>query len=92
MYLQFDTVFTDLDGKEKLHKLMDHALGGNYPLESAWKMAQLAGACTNERPQLRPTMRKVVVALMTLSSSTQEWEVSGFPARDFSLGGSIRGQ
>ncbi|CAN5954032.1 unnamed protein product, partial [Sphagnum jensenii] len=70
----FDAVFTDLDGKEKLHELMDHALGGNYPLESAWKMAQLAGACTNERPQLRPTMRKVVVALMTLSSSTQEWE------------------
>ncbi len=55
-------------------------------------MAQLAGACTNEHPQLRPTMRKVVVALMTLSSSTQEWEVSGFPARDFSLGGSIRGR
>jgi chitin elicitor receptor kinase 1 len=65
---------------------------GGFSVETGWQMAQLAGACTNERPQLRPTMRKVVVALMTLSSSTQEWEVSGFPARDFSLGGSIRGQ
>jgi len=40
MYLQFDAVFTDLDGKEKLCKLMDHALGGNYPLESAWKVIE----------------------------------------------------
>lgn len=43
-------------------------------------MAQLAGACTQEDPDLRPTMRKAVVALMTLSSSTQEWEVSAFAA------------
>ena len=44
-------------------------------------MAQLAGACTQELPGKRPTMRKAVVALMTLSSTTQDWEL-GASAKD----------
>ena len=39
-------------------------------------MVKLAGECTSENPKERPTMRKAVVSLMTLSSSTQEWEVT----------------
>lgn len=35
-------------------------------------MAQLARACTQEDPQLRPSMRSIVVALMTLSSSAED--------------------
>lgn len=41
-------------------------------------MAQLAKSCTQENPDLRPTMRSVVVALMTLSSTTEEWGVGAF--------------
>ena len=42
-------------------------------------MAQLAKACTQENPQLRPTMRSIVVALMTLYSSTaDDWDVGAF--------------
>ena len=41
-------------------------------------MAQLAKACTHENPQLRPSMRSIVVALMTLSSSTEDWDVGSF--------------
>ncbi|KAG6549898.1 hypothetical protein Mapa_008406 [Marchantia paleacea] len=74
----FDEVVSDPDGKEKLRKLVDPALGDNYPLESAWKMAQLAGACTQENPELRPSMRTAVVALMTLSSTTQDWEMHAY--------------
>ncbi|KAI5080832.1 hypothetical protein GOP47_0004015 [Adiantum capillus-veneris] len=71
----FEEVLSDtVDGKEKLRSLIDPALGDDYPLESVWKMATLAGACTREEPLLRPNMRVVVVALMTLSSSTQDWE------------------
>lgn len=44
-------------------------------IEMNFQMAQLAGACTQELPGKRPTMRKAVVALMTLSSTTQDWEV-----------------
>lgn len=43
-----------------------------------FQMAQLAEACTQEDPTRRPNMRKAVVALMTLSSSTQDWELSSF--------------
>jgi len=42
------------------------------------QMAQLAKACTQDSPQLRPSMRSIVVALMTLSSTTDEWDVGSF--------------
>lgn len=42
------------------------------------QMAHLAKACTQENPQLRPSMRSIVVALMTLSSSTEDWDVGSF--------------
>jgi chitin elicitor receptor kinase 1 len=38
-------------------------------------MAQLAKACTHENPQLRPSMRSIVVALMTLTSATDDWDI-----------------
>nr|POE61342.1 isoform 2 of lysm domain receptor-like kinase 3 [Quercus suber] len=36
------------------------------------KLVELANACTQEDPQLRPSMRLIVVALMSLSSSTED--------------------
>ncbi|GMN36384.1 hypothetical protein TIFTF001_005987 [Ficus carica] len=63
------------DPTEDLAKIVDPRLGDNYPIESVCKMAQLAKACTQESPQLRPSMRSIVVALMTLSSTTEEWDV-----------------
>lgn len=42
------------------------------------QMAQLAKVCTQEYPQLRPSMRSIVVALMTLSSTTEDWDVGSF--------------
>jgi len=71
----FDPVLKSPNGKEKLARFMDPNLGDDYPEDAAWKLAQLAGACTQEVPSKRPTMRKAVVALMTLSSTTQEWDV-----------------
>lgn len=43
-----------------------------------FQMAQLAKVCTQEYPQLRPSMRSIVVALMTLSSTTEDWDVGSF--------------
>lgn len=73
----FESVLKDSDGMDKLRSLVDPSLGDDYPLDSVWKMAQLAGACTLENPHLRPKMRTVVVALMTLSS-IQDGEPSGY--------------
>ncbi|CAB4274156.1 unnamed protein product [Prunus armeniaca] len=71
----FEEVLNQPDPKEDLWKLVDPGLGDNYPLDSVRKMAQLAKACTHENKELRPSMQSIVVALMTLSSSTEDWDV-----------------
>ncbi|KAL6975685.1 LysM domain receptor-like kinase 3 [Sarracenia purpurea var. burkii] len=75
----FEEVLGQPDMKEDLlRKLIDPRLEDNYSLDSVRKMAQLARACTQENPQLRPSMRSIVVALMTLSSSTEDWDIGAF--------------
>ncbi|KAI4384953.1 hypothetical protein MLD38_003036 [Melastoma candidum] len=74
----FEEVLGQPDQKDDLRKLIDPRLGDNYSLDSIRKMGQLAKACTQENPQLRPSMRSIVVALMTLSSSTEDWDVGSF--------------
>ncbi|KAK7359814.1 hypothetical protein VNO77_01779 [Canavalia gladiata] len=74
----FEEVLGLSDPKEDLRKLVDPRLGDNYPLDSIFKMSQLAKACTHENPQLRPSMRSIVVALMTLSSAAEDWDVGSF--------------
>ncbi|KAL1072695.1 hypothetical protein V6Z11_D11G170400 [Gossypium hirsutum] len=74
----FEDGLDEPDPKAGLCKLIDPTLGDNYPLDSVFKMAQLAKACTQENPQLRPSMRSIVVALMTLSSTTEDWDVGTF--------------
>ncbi|XP_058210622.1 lysM domain receptor-like kinase 3 isoform X1 [Rhododendron vialii] len=71
----FEEALNKPDPSEDLCKLIDPRLGDNYPLDSVLKMAQLAKACTQVNRKLRPGMRSVVVALMTLSSSTEPWDV-----------------
>ncbi|MED6169580.1 hypothetical protein PIB30_022518 [Stylosanthes scabra] len=58
----FEEVFNQPDPKEGLKQLI----------------AQLAKACTEADPQRRPKMRSVVVALMTLSSTTENWDIASF--------------
>ncbi|KAL9681257.1 hypothetical protein QQ045_013039 [Rhodiola kirilowii] len=74
----FDEVLDQPEPKDDLIKLIDPRLEDNYPFDSVRKMAQLAKACTHDNPQLRPSMRSIVVALMTLSSSTEDWDIGAF--------------
>ncbi|KAM5588787.1 lysM domain receptor-like kinase 3 [Rosa sericea] len=75
----FESVLSQPDPRKDLGKLVDPRLSSDdYSPDSVYKMAQLARACTQENPQLRPSMRSIVVALMTLSSSTEEWDVGSF--------------
>ncbi|KAD6454161.1 hypothetical protein E3N88_08867 [Mikania micrantha] len=78
----FNEVLSQVDSKDDLVKVIDPRLGGDYPLESVHKMAQLAKACTHEDPRLRPSMRHVVVELMTLSSSTEDWNTLSISSRE----------
>ncbi|KAL8142739.1 hypothetical protein V2J09_015771 [Rumex salicifolius] len=73
----FEVVHNHPDPNE-ICKLIDPRMEDNYPLDAVLKMAQVAKACTNENPQLRPTMRSVAVALITLSSATEDWNASPF--------------
>ncbi|KVI02035.1 Concanavalin A-like lectin/glucanase, subgroup [Cynara cardunculus var. scolymus] len=66
------------DPEADMVKLIDPRLGDSYPLDSVRKMAQLAKACTRDNPRLRPSMRSIVVALMTLSSTTENWDAGSF--------------
>ncbi|XP_075664364.1 lysM domain receptor-like kinase 3 [Castanea sativa] len=68
----FKHVLSQPDPREYLHKLVDPRLGDKYPFDSVYKLIKLANACTQENPQLRPSMRSIVVALMSLSSSTED--------------------
>ncbi|KAI5330843.1 PREDICTED: chitin elicitor receptor kinase 1 [Prunus dulcis] len=74
----FENILSQPDPKEDLGKIVDPRLADDCPLDSVCKMAQLAKACTQENPQLRPSMRSIVVALMTLSSSNEDWDVGSF--------------
>ncbi|KAK8688734.1 hypothetical protein V6N13_087478 [Hibiscus sabdariffa] len=74
----FEEALDEPDPKEGLSKLIDPRLGDSYPFDTVFKMVQLAKACTQENPQLRPSMRTIVVALMTLSSTTEDWDVGSF--------------
>ncbi|KAK1405447.1 Chitin elicitor receptor kinase 1 [Heracleum sosnowskyi] len=74
----FEEAFNEPDPVEGLSKLVDPRLGDDHPIDSVRKLAQLARACTLENPQLRPSMRSIVVALMTLSSSTGDWDIGSF--------------
>lgn len=74
----FEEVLNQPEPDEDLRQLIDPRLGDDYPLDSVRKMAQLAKACTHENPLIRPSMRSIVVALMTLSSSTEDWDVGSF--------------
>ncbi|QHN91327.1 uncharacterized protein DS421_17g573900 [Arachis hypogaea] len=74
----FHEVFDQPDPKEGLKELVDPRLGENYSIDSVFKMAQLANACTERDPKRRPKMRSVVVALMTLGSGTENWDIASF--------------
>nr|GMD08945.1 lysM domain receptor-like kinase 3 [Ipomoea batatas] len=73
-----DVLDRGADPAEGIRKLVDPRLGDDCPLDSVCKMAHLAKACTHENPQLRPSMRSIVVALMTLSSSSEDWDIGSF--------------
>ncbi|KAL9230399.1 hypothetical protein vseg_005759 [Gypsophila vaccaria] len=73
----FEDVFEDSD-PASIRQLVDPRLGQDYPLDSVLKMAELARACTQDNPELRPIMRSVVVDLLSLTSGTDDRDIGAF--------------
>ncbi|EEC84870.1 hypothetical protein OsI_32009 [Oryza sativa Indica Group] len=67
---KFEEALSAPNPTEALDELIDPSLQGDYPVDSALKIASLAKSCTHEEPGMRPTMRSVVVALMALTANT----------------------
>ncbi|KAK4275993.1 hypothetical protein QN277_018997 [Acacia crassicarpa] len=65
----FEEALKQPNPEKRLLKLVDPRLEGEYTFDSIYKMVQLAKACTEEKPARRPSMRSVVVSLMTILSS-----------------------
>ncbi|WOL03764.1 chitin elicitor receptor kinase 1-like [Canna indica] len=74
----FEDVLDKPNPKEELKDLLDPRLDQDCPMDSILAMAWLAKCCTHENPQQRPTMRQIVVTLMTLSSATENWDMGAF--------------
>ncbi|KAI9095355.1 hypothetical protein K1719_026389 [Acacia pycnantha] len=72
----FEEALEKPNPKEHLQKLVDPRLGDQYTIDSVYKIAQLANVCTDGDPDRRPSMRSVVVTLMTLSSTSMEWNIA----------------
>ncbi|KAF0914392.1 hypothetical protein E2562_028484 [Oryza meyeriana var. granulata] len=75
LVLLFEEALNAPDPMEAVDELIDPSLRGDYPIDSALKIASLAKSCTHEEPRMRPTMRYVVVALMALTASSELHDV-----------------
>lgn len=73
--MQFDIGL--VGGLNYINRMMVHILK-KLSQVFALQMATIAKACTEENPQLRPTMRSVVLALTTLSSTEDNWDIGSF--------------
>ncbi|CAL0307515.1 unnamed protein product [Lupinus luteus] len=62
----FEEALNQINPLQALTTLVDPRLGDNYPIESVLKIAELGRASTRDNPLLRPNMKAIVVALMTL--------------------------
>uniref|UniRef100_A0A0E0M386 non-specific serine/threonine protein kinase n=1 Tax=Oryza punctata TaxID=4537 RepID=A0A0E0M386_ORYPU len=75
----FEEALSAPNPTEALDELIDPSLQGDYPVDSALKIASLAKSCTHEEPGTRPTMRSVVVALMALTANTDLRDMDYYP-------------
>ncbi|XP_057975628.1 protein LYK5 [Malania oleifera] len=62
--------------REKLGGFIDGGLGGEYPMEMAYSLAELAERCVADDLNLRPAMSDAFAVVSRLLSSTLDWDPS----------------
>ncbi|CAK7332599.1 unnamed protein product [Dovyalis caffra] len=69
-------IFEGQDPETALADVIDKNLRSSYPMEDAYKMAEIAEWCLSEEAINRPEMREVVQELSKIVMSSVEWEAS----------------
>ncbi|KAF5777765.1 putative protein kinase RLK-Pelle-LysM family [Helianthus annuus] len=64
------------DVREKLAGFMDSRLSGEYPVELAYSMAEIAGKCVAVDLNDRPSISEVFATLSKILSSSLDWDPS----------------
>lgn len=70
-----EKLLDEKDGKDYLTHLMDPSLEGNFPIELAVLMMNIANLCVNKDPSQRPSMDDIVQSLCRILSSSLSWEL-----------------
>ncbi|KAG6417988.1 hypothetical protein SASPL_120185 [Salvia splendens] len=71
-----------LPNKRKVFRIMDNRLEGQYSMEVAQKVANLALRCISLEPKLRPNMQDVVKELEQIKDSTKSTDSNASKSRD----------
>ncbi|XP_041995214.1 probable serine/threonine-protein kinase PBL10 [Salvia splendens] len=71
-----------LANKRKVFRIMDNRLEGQYSMEVAQKVANLALRCISLEPKLRPKMQDVVKELEQIKDSTKSTDSNASKSRD----------
>lgn len=61
---------------EELNAFMDPTLRGEYPLNMAYSMAEIAKRCVANDHNLRPNVSEVLVIMSKIQSSSLNWDPS----------------
>ncbi|XP_078444051.1 protein kinase superfamily protein [Wolffia australiana] len=62
------------DTREKVTRFVDPGLGGEFPFELVFAMAQLAARCVADDYNSRPSSGELLVALTAILSSSLDWD------------------
>ena len=67
-------LFAEKDTRSRIRSWMDPLLRDKFPLDSAFKTAELAKRCVDPDPELRPDMHHVSSTLEQIWRNSKQWE------------------
>lgn len=75
-------IFAERDPRSRVRAWMDSNLRDRFPLDCAYRTAQLARSCVDPDPELRPDMSQVSMILLQIYISSQVWEHKMMASKD----------
>ncbi|XP_020705880.2 lysM domain receptor-like kinase 3 [Dendrobium catenatum] len=69
-------VFIGEDPERGIEEIVDGNLRSSFPMESVFKMAEIAAWCLSDDPLNRPEISETIVKLSQILSASIEWEAS----------------